>query len=59
MEQSYKFRIYPTDIQKTLIAKSFGCARWVYNYFLNESTASISAGIRVQLITTGTLSLRS
>ena len=45
MEQSYKFRIYPTDIQKTLIVKSFGCTRWVYNYFLNERTASISAGI--------------
>lgn len=29
-----KFRIYPTEAQKELIAKSFGCARWVYNYFL-------------------------
>lgn len=35
IEQSYKFRIYPTEEQKILIAKSFGCARWIYNYFLN------------------------
>ena len=42
---SYKFRIYPTDEQRVLIAKSFGCARWVYNHFLNECAASIYAGV--------------
>ena len=42
---SYKFRIYPTDEQIILIIKSFGCARWVYNHFLNECAASISAGV--------------
>lgn len=36
MEYSYKFRIYPSIKQKTLIQKTFGCARFVYNYFLAQ-----------------------
>ena len=32
--KGYKFRIYPNDQQKVLIAKTFGCARLVYNYLL-------------------------
>ena len=35
MEYSYKFRIYPSAEQQTLIQKTFGCARYVYNHFLN------------------------
>lgn len=36
MEYSYKFRIYPSVKQKTLIQKTFGYARFVYNYFLAQ-----------------------
>ena len=36
MEKSYRFRIYPNEKQRVLIAKTFGCTRFVYNYFLNE-----------------------
>ena len=35
MEYSYKFRIYPNSKQRTLIAQTFGCTRFVYNHFLN------------------------
>lgn len=35
MEYSYKFRIYPNAEQQTLIQKTFGCARFVYNHFLH------------------------
>ncbi|MEG3905293.1 RNA-guided endonuclease TnpB family protein [Microcoleus sp. B4-C5] len=35
MYQAYKYRIYPTSEQETLLAKSFGCARWFWNYALN------------------------
>lgn len=35
MEYSYKFRIYPNSEQRALIARTFGCARYVYNHFLN------------------------
>lgn len=36
MEKSYKFRIYPNEKQRELIAKTFGCARFVYNYYLDK-----------------------
>ena len=35
MEYSYKFRIYPNSEQQALIARTFGCARFVYNHFLH------------------------
>ena len=35
MYRAYKFRIYPNDKQRLLINKSFGCVRFVYNYYLN------------------------
>lgn len=34
MECSYRFRIYPTKKQQEQIAKTFGCCRYVYNYYL-------------------------
>ena len=36
MRKCYKFRIYPTAIQRETIAKIFGCCRFVYNRFLAE-----------------------
>ena len=36
MYRAYKFRIYPTDEQKIFINKTFGCSRYVYNYYLNK-----------------------
>ena len=36
MFKSYRFRIYPNDNQKILIHKTFGCYRFIYNYFLNK-----------------------
>ena len=33
MEYAYKFRLYPNTAQKLQIAKTFGCCRYVYNYF--------------------------
>lgn len=35
MEKAFKYRIYPNKKQKELIRKTFGCTRFVYNYFLN------------------------
>ena len=32
--RAYKFRIYPNDEQKILLAKTFGCVRMVYNHWL-------------------------
>lgn len=33
--KAYKFRIYPNESQKELINKTFGCSRFIYNYFLS------------------------
>ena len=34
--KAYQFRIYPTEEQKLLFAKTFGCVRLVYNYYLEQ-----------------------
>jgi len=34
--KAFKFRIYPTEEQKTLVVKTFGCCRFVYNCFLDR-----------------------
>ena len=36
MEYSYKFRLYPNKEQENLIQRTFGCTRFVYNYFLGK-----------------------
>lgn len=36
MYKAYKFRLYPNDSQRILIHKTFGCVRFVYNYFLDK-----------------------
>lgn len=33
-EKAYKFRIYPNKEQEVLIQKTFGCVRFIYNYYL-------------------------
>ena len=34
-EKAYKYRIYPNDEQRRQMAKTFGCNRFVYNYYLD------------------------
>ncbi len=34
--RAYKFRIYPTAGQEVLLAKTFGCCRFIYNVMLDE-----------------------
>ena len=34
MEKAYKFRLYPNKEQEILFNKTFGCCRYVYNYYL-------------------------
>ena len=36
INRTYRFRIYPNASQMELLAKHFGCTRFVYNYFLNQ-----------------------
>lgn len=48
MHKAYKFRIYPTQEQTTLINKSIGCSRFVFNHFLakwNETYKETGKGL--------------
>ena len=35
--RAYKFRIYPDKMQRELINKTFGCSRFIYNFFLSKT----------------------
>ena len=37
-KRAYKFRFYPTPEQELNLAKTFGCARFAYNYMLRLRT---------------------
>ena len=44
--KGYRYRIYPNATQRELIAKTIGCARFVYNHMLAESIAAHKQGER-------------
>ncbi len=37
-QKAYKYRFYPTDEQKHIFARTFGCCRFIYNWALRERT---------------------
>lgn len=37
-QRAYKYRFYPTDEQKQILAQTFGCCRFVYNWALQQRT---------------------
>jgi putative transposase len=37
-KRAYKYRFYPTDEQKRMLAQTFGCCRYVYNWGLRKKT---------------------
>ena len=41
-KRAYKYRFYPTDEQKRILAQTFGCCRFVYNWGLNTRKAAYS-----------------
>jgi len=50
--KAYKYRIYPTKAQITLIEKHFGCSRFIYNYFLDFRQKEYVKGKKVNYNTT-------
>ena len=44
---AYKYRIYPTKENKILLAKHFGCCRFLYNYFLTYRKNEYEQGNKV------------
>src|SRR6266699_4201131 len=44
-KRAYKYRFYPTDKQRIILAQTFGCVRFVYNWGLsNRKTAYFQHG---------------
>jgi len=37
-KRAYKYRYYPTDEQKRILARTFGCTRYIYNWGLRQRT---------------------
>src|SRR5712691_4691394 len=37
-KRAYKYRFYPTEGQKHILAGTFGCCRYVYNWGLRNKT---------------------
>ena len=35
IKRTYRYRCYPTDVQKGMLARTFGCCRYVYNWALS------------------------
>ena len=52
VNKAYKFRLYPNQTQQELINKTFGCSRFVFNYFLemwNETYKETGKGLTYNL----------
>ena len=46
MNIAYRFRIYPNREQEVLLAKTFGCCRFLYNQMLNDKIREYEATIK-------------
>ena len=44
MEKAFRYRIYPNREQKILLAKTFGCTRFVYNHYLAKRKDAYEKG---------------
>lgn len=47
MEKAYKFRLYPDAKQREQIAQTFGCCRYVFNYYLDMRKQQYKNGGKV------------
>ena len=47
MKIRYKFRFYPSESQKTALARTFGCTRFVYNWALRLRSDAYRAGNKI------------
>ena len=48
---AYKFRIYPNEEQNIMIAKTFGCCRFIYNSMLADKIEEYEKNNRMLKIT--------
>ena len=48
---AYKYRIYPDRNQQTLLSRTFGCCRFVYNRMLSDKKAAYEKEGKIPQIT--------
>ena len=51
MSKAYKFRIYPDKKQEELLAKTFGCCRFIYNIMLDDKIKEYEATKKMKKMT--------
>ena len=44
IKRAYRYRCYPTDEQQQILARTFGCARWIYNWALARKSRAYQEG---------------
>lgn len=49
MNRAFKYRIYPTEEQKTQIHKTIGCCRLMYNQLLDDCNKQLEQTGKVQV----------
>ena len=47
VNRAYKFRFYPTAAQERLLARHFGCVRFVYNHALSRRQVRYQQGLNI------------
>ncbi|MGX5775457.1 RNA-guided endonuclease InsQ/TnpB family protein [Methylorubrum zatmanii] len=52
MQQRWTFRAYPTPEQEQILARTFGCVRYVYNWALSARTKAFKEGGRMSYVDT-------
>ncbi len=50
IKRAYRYRFYPTDEQRSILARTFGCTRYVYNWALRLKKDTTSKQARGCLI---------
>ena len=51
MNKAIKYRVYPTTEQSIMFAKTFGCARKIYNLMLADKIAGYQANGKIPMVT--------
>ncbi|HEX4208679.1 MAG TPA: helix-turn-helix domain-containing protein [Ktedonobacteraceae bacterium] len=41
-KRAFKYRVYPTPEQQPILARTFGCCRYVYNWALRKKRMPIT-----------------
>ena len=44
IKRAYRYRCYPADEQQQILARTFGCARWIYNWALARKSQAYQEG---------------